>query len=224
MTVITISRLYGSGGDEIAAHVCDLLGYPAFDKSLLFKAARESGISEKEVFEFSEDNHVVRSFLDRLFSRSTVFAQGQVWQDVYGAVYALEDLPLGEEEMLTLTRKAILSAYQAGDLVIVGRGSQVVLREVPGVLHVRIVAPMEERIQRVKGWIKDEMGEHPVDVELRRQAQDRIEERDKASADYLRRFFDVAWDDPILYHAVLNTGRISPVRCAQLIAQMAKTI
>ena len=43
MAVITISRQYGSGGDEIAARVCDILGYTYFYKNLMVKVATEVG-------------------------------------------------------------------------------------------------------------------------------------------------------------------------------------
>ena len=45
MTVITISRQYGSWGDEVAAHVGKLLGYRSFDKRLMAEVALESVVS-----------------------------------------------------------------------------------------------------------------------------------------------------------------------------------
>ena len=67
MTVITISRQYGSGGDEVALRVCEMLEYRYFDKMLMRQVASEVGFSAGEIVDFSEDNYKVRSFLDRLF-------------------------------------------------------------------------------------------------------------------------------------------------------------
>jgi cytidylate kinase len=61
-----------------------------------------------------------------------------------------------------------------------------------------------------------------TDTELRRAAQDRIVERDAASADYLKRFYKVAWEDPLLYHLVINTGKVSLEQAAQIIVMLAK--
>ena len=68
MAVITISRQYGSGGDEIAAQVCERLGYHFFDKNLMAQVANDVGLSVQEVVDFPEDDHKVRGFLDRLFT------------------------------------------------------------------------------------------------------------------------------------------------------------
>jgi CMP/dCMP kinase len=219
MTVITISRQFGSGGDEIAARLCKILGYQMFDKSLITQAAAESGISEKEIYDYSEESHKVRSFLDRLFSRASVMAPAPMWEDAAGMYYA-EDMQLSEEVMLTLVQKAIHSAYQTRQLVILGRASQVVLKDMPDVLHIRIVAPLEDRIQRVKEELKVKRQTFQADVETRREAQDLILERDAASADYIKRFYMYDWTDPTLYHAVLNTGRLSLERATQIIVDL----
>lgn len=63
MAVIKISREFGSGGDQIAQHVCELLGYRYFDKTLV---AQERGFSDVEAVDFSEDSYELRSFIDTL--------------------------------------------------------------------------------------------------------------------------------------------------------------
>ncbi len=109
-------------------------------------------------------------------------------------------------------------------MVIVGRGGQVILKDEPGVLHIRIEAPMEDRIQRVKEEIRAQRNLANTDLELRRAAQDRIIERDAISADYLRRFYHVDWEEPTLYHLVINTGKVSIDQALDMIAVLAKAI
>ena len=78
MAVITISRQYGSEGDEIAANLCQILGYQSFNKQLMMKVAAEVGLTEGEVVDFTEDQHRVRSFLDRLLGNpAPVLAQSR---------------------------------------------------------------------------------------------------------------------------------------------------
>jgi len=224
MAVITISRQYGSGGDEIAARVCEILGYQHFDKRLIARATMEVGLSEQEIVDYSEENHKVRSFLDRLMGQQAVVAQTRVWREDATGIRSSEEIKLSEEAALALVQKAVRRAYREGNVVIIGRAGQVILREGLDVLHVRVEAPLEERIQRVRDLLKDAPPLHSTGtgIELRRAAQDLIIERDAASADYLSRFYHVAWDDPLLYHLVINTGKLTLDQAAGLIAQLAK--
>jgi cytidylate kinase len=217
MAVITLSRQYGSGGDEIAQRLCQSLGYHLFDKRLVFRAALDAGMSALDVLDYSEDSHQVQSFFDRLFRRTPPLVTSRYWtEDVHG-VRVQEETFMTEEQVLTLVQKAVSAAYQNGNFVIVGRAGQILLMDMPHVLHLRIEAPLEERIQRVKTWLKQEKG-MPLDtIETRRAAQDLIHARDEASTDYLRRHYGVDWANPLLYHLVINTGKLSieqAVRCA----------
>lgn len=218
MSTITISRQYGSGGDEIAERLCEILGYQHFDKSLITQAAKEAGISEQEVYDYSEENHKVRSFLDRLFNRAAVMTPGP-WGETAGMVY-VEDQLLNEEVMLSLVQKAIRSAYDAGNMVLLGRGSQMLLKDRPDVLHIRIEAPEEDRIQRVKEQLKQQRKSFQADLEIRREAQDLIHERDAASADYLKQYYEVNWADATLYHIVLNTGKLTIDQATEIIVDL----
>ena len=189
MAVITISRQYGSEGDEIAANVCQILGYQSFNKQLMMKVAAEVGLTEGEVVDFTEDQHRVRSFLDRLLGTPPLLmTQSHTWSEVK---------VIDEAESIPLVQSIIRAAYKHGNIVIVGRGGQAVLRSDPGVLHVRIEAPLETRINRVQ--LREDLS---YDL-----ARDVVVQRDRAAADYLKRFYNVDWADSLLYHLILNTGR-----------------
>jgi CMP/dCMP kinase len=199
MAVITISRQYGSEGDEIAAHVCQILGYQLFNKQLMMKVASEVGLAEGEVVDFTEDQHRVRGFFDRLLgSPSPVVTQSRSWSEVK-VIDTADSIPL--------IQSIIRAAYKHGSIVIVGRGGQAVLRNDPGVLHVRIEAPLETRVDRVH--LRESLS-----YEL---ARDVVTQRDRAAADYLKRFYNVDWADSLLYHLILNTGRWGIESAASLI-------
>ena len=223
MAVITISRQYGSGGDEIADRVTEILGYPHFDKRMITQAAAEAGISETEVFDYSEDTHKVRSFMDRLFNRSVMMTTGHMLESGGLSVYDME-VPLGQDVMLALVQKAIRSAYRIGNIVIVGRASQVILQDRPKAVHIRIEAPMEYRILRLKEKIKQTRQGQQADGDYLREAQNTILERDAASADYVRHHYHHDWSDVRLYHVVLNTGKLNYERAAQFIVDLAKDV
>jgi CMP/dCMP kinase len=219
MAVITISRQYGSGGDEIAARVCRMMGYRMFDKYMLLRAAAESGLTNQKAVDLCEENYKLQGFFDRLYNRTRQTAQLWAWAEEIPNPH--EPLPMDEETAIGLVRKAIQVAYKTGNMVILGRGGQVVLAECADVLHVRIEAPLESRILTVREKLLETQGADRDLLETRRAAKDLIEQRDASSADYLRRFYGVDWSEPLLYHGVFNTGKMGVDLTAETVAEMA---
>jgi cytidylate kinase len=222
MNVITISRQFGSGGDEIAERVCHATGFHLFDKYILAKAALESGLSEQELIDYSEDHYKVKNFLHRLLGRSRTLAQVRIWKEDASGVRSTEEMRFSEEDALALTLKAVQTAYKVGSMVIMGRGGQVILKGEPDAFHVRVIAPLEDRLLRLRNSPIMAGQTFASSVEARRAAQDLVEANDAASADYLRNFFGVDWADPLLYHLVINTGKVSLEQAAHLIIQAVK--
>ena len=118
---------------------------------------------------------------------------------------------LDEEECLSVVQTVINSLASRGKTVIVGRGGQAILKHKVGVLHVRIVAPLAVRVERImkSGGLSQE------------DAQRLIENNDKAMAEYLRRFYNIDWEDPAIYDMVLNTGKMDLNIAARVIASVA---
>jgi CMP/dCMP kinase len=221
MTVITISRQFGSRGDEIAARVASNLQYQEFDKSVIAHAAAETGLLGETIVDYSEENYRVRGFLERLFGWSVPLGQARVWRESTSGERNLEEIALTEEAVVGLVERAIRRAYQRGNFVIVGRGSQMILQNQPRVIHVRIIAPFEDRVQYVKKYLKETAASHQSSNDLRREAQTLIMERDEASAGYIRRFYHIDWNDPLLYTVVLNMARIDFHQAVKTITDLA---
>jgi cytidylate kinase len=210
MAVITISRQFGSGGDEIAVRVCDVLGYRYFDKRLMTQVASEIGLSENDVVDFSEDDYKVQSFLDRLLSRRQInrsAGQAEPLRARAAGREVEEVEKMDEAHTVTLVQSTIDAAYRHGNVVIVGRGGQAILKDKPEVLHVRIQASLDTRVQRLHQRANYSLGG----------AQDAALKHDRASAEYLKRFYDIDWTDPMLYDLVINAGKLDIEAAAQLI-------
>jgi len=208
MAVVTISRQYGSGADEVAARVCDMLGYRYFDKGVMARMASEFGWSSSNIVDFSEEMYKVRGFLDRLRGPRVV-AQTRTWTEDVSGRRIPDVAELDEEQAIRMVRSTVEAAYEDDNVVIVGRGGQAILKGKPGVLHVRIEAPMEDRVRR----IRDQEG---VD---QRDAQRHITARDRAAEDYLKRFYGgIDWADWAQhYHVIINTGCWDTEAAAHLI-------
>jgi cytidylate kinase len=209
MAVVTISRRFGSGGDEIAGRVCELLGYRYFEKALMAQVATEMGLAEGEIVDFSEDTYEMRSFLERLFRTPRKITQLEaIPEDRPGSVIAVVE-KLDEAHSIALVQSTIQAASHEGNVVIVGRGGQAILKDKPDVLHVRVEAPLDNRVHRLCDRANFSLGG----------AHDMAIKRDRASADYLKRFYDIDWADSLLYDLVINTGRVDIEAAAQLIVK-----
>jgi cytidylate kinase len=209
MAVVTISRQFGCGGLEVAAKVCELLGYSFFDKGLMAEVATDVDLSASDLVDFSEDNYNVKSFWERLFGRGPKTAyEHETGREDIPAEEMLTTEKLDESQCILFIRSTIRAAYQKGGVVILGRGAQAVLRDMPDVLHVRLTAAEGARVRRVESREKLTFS----------QAYQLMVERDQATDQYLDEFFGVKGDDPMLYHLILNTGKLSTNAAAQIIA------
>jgi cytidylate kinase len=217
MAVITISRQYGSGGDAVAIRLCEELGYGSFGKEQIIEAAKETTLGKYNAIDYSEDNHEVQSFLDRLFGRTASAVQKIAWAENPSIAERPEHIDAHDTAVLSLTKRAIQASVKAGNIVIVGRGGQVLLKDKPGVVHVRIEAPVDMRIERIKLQMKAKADATQSEGKLLQAARELISNRDTASADYIKRYFNFDWNDPLLYHMVLNRGKLSIEQATQII-------
>jgi cytidylate kinase len=92
-------------------------------------------------------------------------------------------------------------------VVIVGRAGQVILRGRPDILHVKIIAPLALRAQRIA-----RQQNIPIAA-----ARAQVEASDRTRRNYLRRYYNARWDDPELYDLIINTERLTPTASADLI-------
>ncbi len=214
MAVITISRQYASGGDEIATRVCALLGYRYFDKWLISQLTASAGPGE--VVDFHEDDYRMRSFLDRLLGRTPprparTGGSSSETPDGGGTRAAAE---LDEQAAIGVVQAAVRTGSDLGNVVIVGRGGQAILRDKPDVVHLRIEAPLARRIERLRSIVDFTYAA----------AVEEIRDRDRTAAGYIKRFYGVDWADPTLYHMVINTGRCDLDVAARLIVSAVQLL
>ena len=180
MSVVTISRELGSLGTEIARAVAEKLNYEYIDKEKIAQALANLGLSALTVEKFDEK-------------------KPPFW----------DSMQIQRKKFSHLLQAVITDFAKNGNVVIVGRGGQVILRGLPGVLHVRVMAPFEGRVLRILG--QEKMDEKQASRALRRS--------DRDSAGFLRSIFDVDWNDSCLYDLVINTREISLETGRQLIIE-----
>ncbi len=119
---------------------------------------------------------------------------------------------MSNERYLSTITGVIRDLASHDDMVVIGRGSQVILGNWPGAVHVLLVAPFQYRLQQYARREGLDEGE----------AARRAIEGDKARLAFHRKFFKVDADDPSLYHLTLNAERVSIQEAGQAIAGFAK--
>ncbi len=178
MTTITISRQLGSLGVEIATVAAERLGYRLVRREVMNQAARRAGAPEVALAAIDELG-LLKMCPSPQACHAYHQAVGQVMQEL-----AAE-----------------------GNTVIIGRAGQVILRDVADVLHVRIIAPLALRVERLAT-------RHGISREA---AAAQIQASDRYRRNYLKRFYRARLDDPELYDLIINTSQLDTAAAADLI-------
>ena len=178
MATITLSRQLGSRGDEVAQAIAEHLGYRVVYRDLINAAAQRAGTPELAL--------EVLDVLGLLQTHPTSQARHAFQQALHELMVELAD---------------------QGKVIIIGRAGCVLLRERPDVFHVRLVAPMTQRIER----IAQQRALSPA------AAQAQVEASDQTRRAYLRQHHHANWDDPHLYDLVINMEKLTVDGAAALV-------
>lgn len=178
MAIITISRQTGSFGDEIAKAVAEKLRYNCVDKMKISDALADQGLRVPDFEKFDGKKPTI-------------------WQSLSNQ----------KMKFIFLLRATVYDFARSGNVVILGRGGQALLKDIPGTLHVRIVAPFESRMRRL------------MDLEGydEKKSEQFIHQNDRDSSGYIRSFFDIDWNDENMYDLLLNTRTMSVETATSLI-------
>jgi len=202
MQAVTISRQYGSGGGEIAARLARKLGWQLIDHAIIQQTARELGVYETDVSRY--DDEYVEGTLSRILNRiRNVGAGGTLFPPTSGGPFT-SGAPLAASRPSAANERAyqetmqhvIRAAANSGHVVIVGRGGQFLLANRRDVLHIRVVAPLEQRVAYVARREEPKI----------QAARLRVQEKDRARERNMQTQFHRRHDDPELYDLVFNTA------------------
>jgi cytidylate kinase len=130
-----------------------------------------------------------------------------------GEASLLERWKIDKQKLSRFTAEEILKLAQKGNVIIRGWGATGVLRHIPHVLRVRVCADLGFR-ERV---MMQRLG-HTDAIAARRE----IQRSDAAHAAIVRGFFGVDWQNPLLYHLVVNTGGVPIETCVKIVRLLAE--
>jgi len=200
MAVITISRQYGAGGKTLGKMIASALDYTFADSDIIQQIAKEANVSPHWVESFEKE---AGTKLSRVISSMV----SQRWVD-----RILKDERGYLDERIYLDYLVLIVAKMAdeGDVVMLGRGSQYILNDHPDAFHVLLIDELEHRIK----FIVDRYNVSE------KQATRIVNNEDKRRLSLYRRLGKEDYDNPGLYHLVLNMNRFSLEQASTLICRM----
>lgn len=192
--IITISRECGSGGRQIGKKLAEKLGYSYYDKELIDRVSKESGLAKEFIEEQGE--HITGSLLFNIASNMTYAGQ----------VFGGNMLPL-QDQLFVVQSDIIREIANKENCVIVGRCADFILKDYPDSLHVFIHGDMACKAKRAV----NEYGFAPGDVEKT------LRKRDKARANHYKYYTDSEWGKAQNYDMTLNSSTFGIDACVNVL-------
>ena len=193
---ITISRQTGSGSYEVSEKLIDIL-------------QTKTKESENSWTYFNKEllNKVLEEFkLPKAFKN---YITEDKYNHISDAVNELLGVKPSEWTIVHKTTEIILQLARYGKTIIVGRGSTIITSKLPNSFHVRLIAPIDKRIKHVQEIFNFSK---PAAMEY-------IKREDQSRKKYLKSHFFREPDDVSLYHILINTGKLSYVEAAEIVAE-----
>ena len=225
MAIVTINGPIGAGGIEIgyqvARHVnADYVDRHIFVEAAALASATVQSFTEKEQRILKLRDHIA-NFVQNMLERSAIAGaggdpyfgpdMGSLLSEEYTNLsdMASQNVPkLDDDKFIELTTAVIEDLAAGGNVVIIGRASNIILKNYSDVLHVGLIAPLEFRINTIverEHFSPSEAKIHVMNTE-------------KARVAYFRKFFKVHPDDPNLYDLVLNMDKMSVESATEIIS------
>ena len=192
--VITISRETGIGAAAICERLVDYFNQRAienyddwayFDRTLMEKVMEDHHLPDRFKKFIEEDKPIA---VDSWFSE----------------MLGITPSKLG---IVRKTTHTILKLAEFGDSILVGRGSTIITGKFPNAFHIRLIAPLNYRIENA-------MKLYNFD---RKTTTEFIKQEDEARINYVSKYFHRNIEDPLLYHTVVNTYRLSFEEIAEML-------
>jgi len=203
----------------LASGVAKALGLRIIDREAIDRAARECGVPEIALHELGYEGRrgLMERILDALKTSPAIPSIMEMQRSEFVSALtmpprgifapAMPLLSAAMDDYVRMVGQVIQNMAKEGQVLLMGRAGQMLLRDNKDALHIQVVAPLSCRVQRLR----------ELEGLNQRDAKRRLLASDGARADFLRRYYGINWLDPQLYDLVINTGRISIQTAVQLV-------
>ena len=191
---ITISRLTGANGSTIANILSEYLS----EKSR--EGAAQWTVFDKNLLKIVLEDNDLPQQMEKYIPESKISGYFSVFEELFG-------LHPAHWKLVQTTTNTIYRLAKMGHAIIIGRGANIITANLPNVFHVRLVGSVKFRAERIEKRMNFSHLE----------ALDYIKKTDQSRADYVKQYYNKQVDDPLFYHLVINTDRLSAEEIVKII-------
>jgi cytidylate kinase len=191
---VTISRQAGCG----ALLVADKLAHFLQERSPLANARWT--VFDRELMEKVLADHNLPTYLAKFLPEDRASRIEDTLADIFG-------VRPPTETVVQQTAETLLQLAELGGAILIGRAGNIVTAKLPNILHVRLVAPLADRIERI---CRD-------DRRSPEEARRFCLEEEQARTRYVKTYFHADINNALLYHLVINTSRVGCDNAARII-------
>ena len=206
--VVTVAREYGSGGALIAQRLATRLGWKLLDRCLIEKIAEAARVEPAVAEQYDERPDPWFNSLAK-----ALWQGGGLRGFIPGPPEAIPG-NLDADAVAAISKHLVEEAASIGNCVIVGRGSQCILRRRSDAFHVFIYAPRAERLRRL-------CSKQPKLTEA--EAVEVLGSQDRTRAAYVRQYYHQDWFDRRLYHLMLCSSLGEDAAVSTILQAMGTT-
>ena len=200
MAVITISRQFGAGGRTLGRMVAEKLEYAFIDEEIIQMVAKRAKVSTNWVESIEKEaGGRLLKYMTKLVPKTFI---DLILDDQRGYI--------DEEIYVDLLHQIINRLADEGNTVIIGRGSQYILREREDAFHVLLVAQQEDRVK----FMEENYDLSPKEASLV------VNRQDKRRINLYRKFGREDYDQPHLYHLVINSSKQDLNMATELVCKL----
>ena len=200
MAVITISRQFGAGGKTLALKVAENLRYAVAHEQIIEKMAEMAELSPEGIrsfeaetdYESGEDAAKLapKSFISRIFDPQRKYMDAQ--------------------QYVELLQQIVPQMVEMGNIVVLGRGAQFILKDRKDAYHILLVADEVDRIR-----FMEESYQLPHE-----QARQAVAKQGKRRTKLMKLFHSEGYDLPEHYDLVINMSKIGMDHAVELICAL----
>lgn len=193
---VTISRQAGCGAILVAN---ELVKYLQAHSPLTQSAWT---VFDRELMDRVLTDHQMPQYLAKYLPEDRIPGIEDTMLDIFGVHPPVS-------KIIKQTTETLLQLAEIGNVILIGRAGNIATARLPHVLHVRLVAPLEDRIERI---CRDN---RKTPAEARQFCLD----EEQARTRYVRTYFNADINDPLLYHLIINTSRVGCEDAARIIGE-----
>lgn len=168
-SIYTISRQYGSGGSTLAIKLAELSGYQLVWRELINQAALKIGSPDMAL-----------AVIDEL-GLLGIYPDDETYSKFKQAI-----------------SQVVIEIADKGNVIIVGRASQLILKGFPNCLHLKIIAGLETRIKNIQ--LSKKVNEKAATAQIKKS--------DRYRRNFIKKFYQEDWNNPSLYDLTINTDHL----------------